>query len=74
MQREILKPFFDKVCNPKDWKAPIDACIREEERFRVYEAIQFFTGTQADFTAMDMPIGWLRVTSIGYRNGPAGDH
>lgn len=72
MEKKILKPFFDEVCNPKDWKAPIDAFIRPKDKLRTAEAILFFTATTARFEKQLN--GWLRVIAKGYRNGPAGDH
>jgi hypothetical protein len=73
--REELKPYFDQVCSKTDWKARIDAICRREDLVKVSKAIEFFTATEASFVEMCPPsIDWLRVQSIGYRAGPAGDH
>jgi hypothetical protein len=67
--------FFSKVCNPDDWKAPIDSLCHESEREATAKAIIFFTATEPTFTPLQVgPRGWLRVTAKGYRMGPAGDH
>jgi hypothetical protein len=73
-ERDALLPYFDLVCDKKNWKAPIDAFCRIEYTDNIRKAIVFFTATQADFTQKnDYPPGWCRVQAIGYRNGPAGD-
>lgn len=73
-QKAILEPYFNRVANPTDWKARIDAIIPEDDRFLTFQAIQFFTATDATFVRVPSQPGYLRVTSIGYRQGPAGDH
>lgn len=69
---EELQQAFRTVCNPEDWKAPINAVIKFENRNLVAEAISFMTATEATFE--NLGAGRLRVRSVGYRNGPAGDH
>jgi len=69
---EKLKPLFDSICDPKDWKAPIKAYVRDFKRADIAEAIVFYTATEAAFE--DAGNGWLKVTAPGYRMGPAGDH
>jgi len=62
---------FRLVANPTDWKAPIDARVPADKLVAVVRAIAFYTATSATVT----PEGDVfRVTSIGYRSGPAGDH
>jgi hypothetical protein len=74
-QKDELKPYFDQVYPTSDWKAPIDAFCRREDKEKVAEAVKFFTATEATFQEPVPPSkDWLRVHSIGYRAGPAGDH
>lgn len=66
--------YFSKVQNPSDWKGAIDSFCHESEREPTTKAIAFFTATEAQFEPIPNHRGWLRVTSVGYRQGPAGDH
>lgn len=70
--REQMQTAFGKVCNPKDWKASINAVIDEADRDLVQRAISYMTATDCSFSPAKP--GKLRVRSIGYRRGPAGDH
>ena len=67
-----LQPYFQKVADPKDWKAPILAYIRKEDLDGVLEAVRFYTATEAVY--VDLYNGWVQVRADGYRRGPAGDH
>ena len=67
-----IKKAFNKVQNPSDWKAPISATIKENEREVMAEAIKFYTATEAHFRPAGP--GLLSVYAKGYRLGPAGDH
>ena len=74
-EREELKPHFDQVCSKTDWKSRIDTTCCRSDKEKVARAIGFFTATEASFSEMCPPsVDWLRVQSIGYRAGPAGDH
>lgn len=72
VERESLLEFFERVQNPLDWKAPIDAFVPERDFEMTDRAIRFFTATEPKFERMAN--GWLRVIALGYRLGPAGDH
>ena len=68
---EDLEKALDTVCDPKDWKAPIEAVVKNEaDQAIIAEAIEFFTATIAEFTKDDN--GRLWVVADGYRMGPAG--
>lgn len=70
---EQLAKAFDRVRNPRDWKAPIRAVIPAAERPVVEKAVRWFTETEPDFTpAPDAP-DRLVVSAPGYRLGPAGE-
>jgi hypothetical protein len=74
-EHDELEPYFNQVCNKTDWKAPIDAFCRIEDYLKIKKAIAFFTATDASFSKMCPPSDeCVRVQSIGYRAGPAGDH
>lgn len=69
---EIYRAAFDQVCNPDDWKAPID-CIVPWGLANLYmNAIEFMTGVTPQFERLEN--GSTRLTCIGYRMGPCGDH
>lgn len=67
-----IREAFDQVANPADWKAPISAQIKENERMVVAAAIEFYTATIAHFTKAGPNL--LNVIAKGYHLGPAGDH
>lgn len=71
-----LSDAFDSVKAKTHWKDPIDAIIMAERRDIVEAAIKFYTTTVPRFTTHydATTAGLLRVRSVGYRAGPAGDH
>lgn len=80
-RRETLKAVFDRVCDPKDWKAEIYAEIpASQTAFNLLnEAVEFFTATRLQVVGIDFnrhisgfPV--MVVKADGYRKGPAGDH
>jgi hypothetical protein len=71
-EQKRLQPFFDLVCDPKDWRAPINKIVDQNADLElIREAIIFYTATVPKFKIVND--GYL-VYSDGYRNGPAGDH
>lgn len=67
----LLRCAFNQVCDPQDWKGPID-CIVPWDGANIYmQAIQFMTGVKPTFVKIGDN---ARLTCIGYRAGPAGDH
>lgn len=72
-----LEQAFDRVKDPRDWKAPIAANVLSSQLDITCEAIANFTATVARFRlAGENDAGQLiyHVTAPGYRAGPAGDH
>ena len=69
-----LRRAFDEVADKDDWKAPIDAWIEDHDYNLVLEAIDFMTATMIKVvdTKIESEVTTLRITSVGYRNGPAG--
>ena len=68
-----LSASFDRLTNARDWKGPIDAVIDADQLLVSQVAVQFYTATDLEVVGSPQ-LGKLRVKSIGYRAGPAGDH
>jgi len=64
-----LAAAFDRVRNPRDWKAPIQAVIPAAERPVVEKAVSWFTGTEPAFAPAPGRADRLVVTAGGYRQG-----
>lgn len=74
-EKRYLEPYFDAVVNPADWRAPISAVVSFTDLEPTIRAIQFFTATTPTVSPIPDHCGnplRFRVTSCGYRNGPAG--
>jgi hypothetical protein len=69
---EQLASAFDRVRDPRDWKAPIRAVIPVVERPVVEKAVLWFTETEPRFEAIPGETDRLIVVAAGYRLGPAG--
>ena len=65
-----LEAGFNLVRDPADWKASINAEVAPKDLPVVLAAIEHMTATTATVAAGEN--GRLRVTSVGYRMGPAG--
>ena len=72
-RHEQLAAAFDRVRNPRDWKAPIRAEIAVAERPVVEQAVYWFTATVPVFLHAPGAATRLLVRAPGYRLGPAGD-
>ncbi len=68
--RPQLSAAFDAVRPPSDWKGTIDGVVKGEDLAITLYAIEFYTATTAEVTRATANT-W-RVTSPGYRAGPAG--
>ncbi len=69
-----LSAAFDLLCDPSDWRAPIDALVPATGVELAIAAIEHFTATTPKVGLARYPVGlkvW-RVSSVGYRAGPAG--
>ena len=74
LEQIVAQKLFDKVCDPKDWKGPIDRTLEvgylDVEPEVIAWAIRFMTGNE---TTITRPTAYqVRFESIGYRAGPAG--
>jgi hypothetical protein len=67
---EQLASAFDRVRNPRDWKAPIRAVIPVAERPVVEQAVLWFTDTVPVFAPAPGETDRLVVMAPGYRLGP----
>jgi hypothetical protein len=63
---------FDRVRDHHDWKAPIRSTIHVSERAVVAAAVQWFTGTTAEFVEVPGTPDTLLVEARGQRLGPSG--
>jgi hypothetical protein len=68
-----LASAFDRVRDPRDWKAPIESVIPSSERRLVEQAVLWFTNTAPTFDAAGDRDDRLVVRAAGYRGGPVGD-
>jgi hypothetical protein len=73
-RQEQLAAAFDRVRDPRDWKAPIEAVIPEGDRVLVEHAVHWFTDTIPMFTALPGASGRLEVRARGYRLGSTNTH
>ena len=70
---EQLAAAFDRVMNPRDWKAPIRSVIPEAERDLVGQAVRWFTNTDPVFEPAPGQPDCLVVVALGYQLGLAQD-
>ena len=74
-----LQLAFDKVSDPKDWRAPIAYMLQdtpgsdaaEQELALIEAAIQYYTATTPTISYSYKRHGYI-IKSVGYRMGPAG--
>jgi hypothetical protein len=71
-RHEQLAAAFDRVRDPRDWQAPIQAVIPVVERPLVEKAVVWFTNTVPEFMPAPEAPDRLLVRAPGYRLGPAG--
>lgn len=67
MSKAELSIAFDRVCDQKDWKLPINKTIdepNEVEEIVLREAVIFFTGSVPTFTIISR--GRVNVRALGY--------
>jgi hypothetical protein len=69
----LLHTAFDQICDPNDWKAPIDAMVPIELLGVYLKAVQFMTGESCTGKEVTREgVRYYRLRSIGYRAGRAG--
>lgn len=67
-----LAAAFDRVRNPRDWKAPIRSVIPAGERHVVEKAVLWFHDTVPAFEPAPGKSDLLVVMAPGFRDGPSG--
>lgn len=69
---EELQKAFDGIVNKDDWRDTIDGWVPISDAPVVEAAIAYFTSTQPVQEEKNEDLQTVRITSPGYRNGPAG--
>jgi hypothetical protein len=67
-----LAAAFDRVRDPRDWKAPVRGEIPAAAQAITEQAVRWFTDTAPAFEASPEHPGRLTITAPGYRLGLAG--
>ena len=70
---EQMARAFDRVRDPRDWRASINAEIPSEDRLVVQAAVIWFTATVPMFMPIPGQADRLLVTALGHRFGLASD-
>lgn len=71
----MLKTMFSQVCDPDDWKNPINALVPYGAAPVYIKAIKLMTGAPCECRRSFVKgKPYAHITSVGYRAGPAGDH
>lgn len=70
---DLLRSAFNQICDPDDWRGPIDCLVPRVGASIYVEAIRFMTATDptCEYVVKD-GMQYARLKSIGYRAGPAG--
>ena len=68
-----LKEAFERVCDPRDWRAPIRAVIPAVERLLVEKAVRWYAETEPRFEVVPGDRTLLTVVAPGYRGSWAGE-
>lgn len=69
----LLQTAFNQICDPDDWRGPIDATVPWEAANIYMEAIEFMTAAPAECERIRIDgMFYARLKSVGYRMGPAG--
>lgn len=75
---ELMRYAYNQIANPDDARGPIHALIPQSRLGTYCDAIEFMTATKPELrlTGQRTEDGQelIRVTALGYRLGPAGDH
>lgn len=67
---DALRDHFANICDPVDWRKPIDTVVHADQLGMTIAAIRFMTACEPRYYK---PNGfYVRVTAAGYRAGPAG--
>lgn len=71
----LLRVAFDQICDPTDWRGPIDALVPWDSANIYVQAVRYMTATVCECRQVKKGGEiYAHLTSVGYRMGPAGDH
>lgn len=71
----LRRAAFDQICDPADWKGPINALVPWEAASVYVDAVKYMTATEPmGRHVVKEGVSYCHITSVGYRMGPAGDH
>lgn len=69
-KEENYEAVFNLVKDPNDWRKKILVRISEKAESIVDSAIGFYTATYGQVS--NRKDGWITLSAVGYRMGPAG--
>jgi hypothetical protein len=70
---QALSDAIDRLTDPTDWRGPISTWVPGELVLVAVAAIEFYTATTPTVQLNTSTMQYL-IESVGYRQGPAGDH
>jgi hypothetical protein len=68
-----LKEAFERVCDPRNWRAPIRAVIPAVDRLLVEKAVRWYAETEPRFEEVPGDGMLLTVVAPGYRGSWTGE-
>lgn len=69
----VYRAAFDQVCDPADWRGPINCLVPWDVANIYMQAIEFMTGVKPECThTVDSGRRSAHLVCVGYRNGPCG--
>ena len=60
------RKIFERYHPGTDWKRPVDSLVLFKDSDKFARAVEFYQGGRACVTANNQPVGFVRVTSLGY--------
>lgn len=67
---DLYRKAFDQVCDPADWRGPIDCLVPWRLAILYTQAVEFMTGIAPSCEQVGEE--WVRICCCGYRLGPRG--
>lgn len=67
---DLYRKAFDQVCDPADWRGPINCVVPWRLANLYMQAIEFMTGVAPECSREGDE--WARLRCCGYRLGPCG--
>ena len=60
------RKIFEKYHPGPDWKRSVDVLVEFKDSDKFARACEFYQGGRARVTANNQPVGFVRVTTVGY--------